>query len=127
MLDGKPLGAYRPEELSRKRAVLSQHNTISLSFAVEELVLMGRYPHFARQPGRDDMLAVRNAMEETGITHLRGRAYNTLSGGEQQRVQLARVLAQVSDVRGGGLFLADPTVESEERWVGKEGVSTCRY
>src|SRR3546814_2476571 len=44
MLYGKPLGAYRPEELSRKRAVLSQHNTISLSFAVDELVLMGRYP-----------------------------------------------------------------------------------
>src|SRR3546814_15517931 len=101
MLDGKPLGAYRPEELSRKRAVLSRHNTISLSFAVEELVLMGRYPHFARQPGRDDMLAVRNAMEETGINHLRGRAYNTLSGGEQKRVQLARVVAERKSVEWG--------------------------
>lgn len=108
LLGGKPLSDYDPAELARKRAVLSQHNTISLSFQVEELILMGRYPHFSGQPGAEDLLAVGQAMEETGIAHLAGRAYNTLSGGEQQRVQLARVLAQIYNVPGGCLFLDEP-------------------
>lgn len=107
-LDGKPLQEFRSSELARKRAVLSQHHTISLSFLVEELVLMGRYPHFSGQPGPEDLLIVRQAMAETGIAHLAGRTYSTLSGGEQQRVQLARVLAQVYDVPGGYLFLDEP-------------------
>lgn len=109
LLDGKPLGAYQAEELAQKRAVLSQHNTISLSFKVEELVLMGRYPHFSGRPGAGDFLAVRQALRETGTEHLAGRAYNTLSGGEQQRVQLARALAQLYDAPHGCLFLDEPT------------------
>lgn len=108
LLHGKPLPAYEPGELARRRAVLSQHNTISLSFEVEELVLMGRYPHFSGRPADKDFYAVQQAMKETGIEHLTGRAYNTLSGGEQQRVQLARALAQVFDVPDACLFLDEP-------------------
>jgi len=48
-------------------------------------------------------------MIETGITHLASRDYNTLSGGEQQRVQLARVLAQIYDAKNACLFLDEPT------------------
>lgn len=108
-IDKKELENYRLEDLARKRAVLSQHNTISISFVVDELVMMGRYPHFDHQPAAKDYHIVKQVMEETGITHLSGRDYNTLSGGEQQRVQLARVIAQVYDHPNACLFLDEPT------------------
>ncbi|MBB6502463.1 heme ABC transporter ATP-binding protein [Pedobacter cryoconitis] len=106
---GQNLKKYTLPELARQRAVLSQHHTISISFMVDELVMMGRYPHFEQQPGPHDQEVVQKVMEETGITHLSGRDYNTLSGGEQQRVQLSRVLAQVYDCPDACLFLDEPT------------------
>lgn len=109
LLQDKALDAYKLADLARTRAVLSQHNTLSISFRVSELVMMGRYPHFEQQPGIRDIEVVRNVMEETGITHLASRDYNTLSGGEQQRVQLARVVAQVYDSPNACLFLDEPT------------------
>ena len=53
-LNGLPLESYKLEELAKTRAVLSQHNTISISFVVDELVMMGRYPHFDQRPGPAD-------------------------------------------------------------------------
>lgn len=107
--NGKNINHIPASELAKMRAVLSQHNTVSVSFMVKELVLMGRYPHFDIKPSPHDMDIVNLVMQETGITHLAGRDYNTLSGGEQQRVQLARVIAQIWDVPGGFLFLDEPT------------------
>ncbi|MBB5634860.1 iron complex transport system ATP-binding protein [Pedobacter cryoconitis] len=109
LLRGQELKQYKLPELARQRAVLAQQNTISISFIVNELVMMGRYPHFEHQPGLHDAEVVKKVMEETGITHLSGRDYNTLSGGEQQRVQLARVLAQIYDCPDACLFLDEPT------------------
>lgn len=106
---GLNLQQYKLPELAKQRAVLSQHNTISVSFIVNELVMMGRYPHFDHVPAAGDIAIVKKAMEETGVTHLAGRDYNTLSGGEQQRVQLARVIAQIYDCADGCLFLDEPT------------------
>jgi iron complex transport system ATP-binding protein len=100
---------FKQVELARLRAVLAQHNTISMAFQVRELVLMGRYPHFDSHPTEYDCEIVRLSMEETDIIHLADRDYNTLSGGEQQRVQLARVIAQIYNVRNGFLFLDEPT------------------
>lgn len=108
-INEKALNDYRLEDLAKTRAVLSQHNTLSVSFQVNELVLMGRYPHFKQKPTEEDFRIVREAMEETGITHLASRDYNTLSGGEQQRVQLARVIAQIYDSPNACLFLDEPT------------------
>lgn len=109
MLGGQYLKKYSLPELARRRAVLSQQNTISISFIVNELVMMGRYPHFEHQPGPEDYEIVKQVMEETGITYLSARDYNTLSGGEQQRVQLSRVLAQIYDCPDACLFLDEPT------------------
>lgn len=105
----QPIASYKLSELAKFRAVLAQSNTLSISFKVHELVLMGRYPHFENNPTPADTEIVRAVMEETGITAFADRDYNTLSGGEQQRVQLARVIAQIYDQPQGLLFLDEPT------------------
>jgi iron complex transport system ATP-binding protein len=109
LLKGRNLQSFKLSDLARQRAVLSQQNTISVSFMVRELVMMGRYPHFEQQPSPKDIDIVNAVMEETGISHLSYRDYNTLSGGEQQRVQLSRVLAQIYDCPDACLFLDEPT------------------
>lgn len=105
----RELGSYSLKQMALMRSVLTQHHTISLSFTVKELVLMGRYPHFDSQPTPHDIDMVNQAMQASGITHLADRTYETLSGGEQQRVQLARVIAQIKDIKGAWLFLDEPT------------------
>ncbi|MBS7564104.1 heme ABC transporter ATP-binding protein [Mucilaginibacter sp. Bleaf8] len=109
MFNKRDLVNYMLKELAGMRSVLTQQHTVSLSFMVKELVMMGRYPHFDNQPSAHDVSIVEQAMQITGITHLMVRGYDTLSGGEQQRVQLARVLAQILDVPGAWLFLDEPT------------------
>jgi iron complex transport system ATP-binding protein len=108
-INEQALNSYKLADLARIRAVLSQHHTLSVSFLAEELVMMGRYVHFDHQPTDQDKKIVKQVMQETGITHLAGRHYNTLSGGEQQRVQLARVIAQIYDCPNACLFLDEPT------------------
>ncbi len=105
----QPIGTYKLDQLARFRSVLAQQNTISISFKVQELVMMGRYPHFDNTPTENDKEIVKAVMTETGITEFANRDYNTLSGGEQQRVQLARVIAQIYDQPEGILFLDEPT------------------
>ncbi|MCS7017708.1 MAG: heme ABC transporter ATP-binding protein [Cytophagales bacterium] len=96
---GKPLHSFSNMEMAKIRAVLSQQQQVSLPFVCEELVMMGRYPHFNGHPTKTDHEIVAFAMRQADVAHLQGRVYQTLSGGEQQRVQLARVLAQITDRR----------------------------
>lgn len=106
---GKDLKKYKLNELAQLRAVLAQQNSISLSFTVREIVLMGRYPFYDASPGKHDYQIVELCLEKTGIAAFADRLFPTLSGGEQQRVQLARTLAQIWEVKGGYLFLDEPT------------------
>jgi iron complex transport system ATP-binding protein len=74
--------------------------------------MMGRYPHFGRVPSPHDREIVRDALELVGMTEKEAQPYPTLSGGEQQKVQLARVLAQIWSPGAHGhryLFLDEPT------------------
>jgi iron complex transport system ATP-binding protein len=57
--------------------------------------MMGRYPHYGRVPTTHDRDIVERALEIVGMSEKRDQPYPTLSGGEQQKVQLARVLAQI--------------------------------
>ncbi len=89
------LTQWKNQELAKCRAVLSQHYQVTLPFTVEQIVMMGRYPHFKNHPLPIDHAIVKESLEFAGITHLKARNYLTLSGGEQQRTQIARVLSQL--------------------------------
>ncbi|HEY9449465.1 MAG TPA: ATP-binding cassette domain-containing protein [Gemmatimonadaceae bacterium] len=104
---------YTAPALARKRAVLSQRVELAFPLSVEDVVLMGRYPHYGRTPSRRDRDIVSRALELVGMTSKRRQQYTTLSGGEQQKVQLARVLAQIWNYdeprEPKYLFLDEPT------------------
>ncbi|CAN5163754.1 heme ABC transporter ATP-binding protein [soil metagenome] len=110
-LGGRELGGIRSAELARLRSVLTQENTVSFPFLVSEVVAMGRSPWARTAEGRDDIAAVAEAMDAADITHLSGRRYTQLSGGEKARVSLARVLAQRTPV----MFLDEPTASLDLR------------
>lgn len=82
-------------ELSRFRAVLSQTAELAFPLSVWEVVMMGRYPHFSGTPSKNDDKACEEAMRLFDVWQLAERNYLTLSGGEKQRVQFARVMAQI--------------------------------
>ena len=110
------LATYDGGELARTRAVLSQHVDLAFPLPVTDVVMMGRYPHFGRVPSERDRTIVRDALATVGMSGKDAQSYPTLSGGEQQKVQLARVLAQIWRVDGDAgvpahryLFLDEPT------------------
>jgi iron complex transport system ATP-binding protein len=115
LYDGKPVASFGANELARKRAVLSQHVELAFPLPAGEVVMMGRYPHYDRVATVRDHEIVRRALELVEMTDKREQPYPTLSGGEQQKVQLARVIAQIwpYDDRGPDdhrwLFLDEPT------------------
>jgi iron complex transport system ATP-binding protein len=97
--------------LARRRAVMSQLPELHFPIRVDDIVMMGRYPHFSFRPSRQDEHICRRAMERLSILSLSGRDYLTLSGGEKQRVQFARALAQIWEPPAEGsryLFLDEP-------------------
>lgn len=93
---GRDSRHWSPRERGRHIAFLSQEPEKPLGFSVQDYVAMGRFPHLGpfRGPGRSDRQLVDLEMEQWILTHLRHRSVSTLSGGEFQRVRLARALVQ---------------------------------
>ena len=106
-LAGTPLADWPTETLARYRAVMRQNTQPGFDWPVEAVVGMGRAP-WTRSP---EASVVEDVMALTGCLPLAGRRYSALSGGEQQRIQLARALAQLwcDGAPRGWLFLDEPT------------------
>lgn len=111
--NGKALTDYSSGELAKKRGVLRQQYQMLLPFTAQQIIEMGRYPHFGNRLSARCKAVIEEVASYTGVSHLLERNYLTLSGGEQQRVQLARVLAQVWDApEGEQLIMLDEPVSA---------------
>lgn len=91
----RPINDITLSELAIIRAVLSQHSELAFPLTVAEVVMMGRYPHYTGKPEQKDKMACDEAMRFFDIANMKDRNYMTLSGGEKQRVQFARVVTQI--------------------------------
>jgi iron complex transport system ATP-binding protein len=97
-LDGVDLKSLGRAAVARRIAVVPQETQLAFDYSVLEMAVMGRYPHLAtfQVEGPDDLALARDALRATGTEHLESRPFNTLSGGEKQRVVIAGALAQFS-------------------------------
>ncbi|MDR0723243.1 MAG: ABC transporter ATP-binding protein [Treponema sp.] len=106
-LDGRDMRTLPLKETAKKMGVVSQHNYYNFDFTVREIVLMGRVPH--KKPmepdNPTDFSVVDEALKTVEMESFADRQFSTLSGGEQQRIILARALAQQTKC----LILDEPT------------------
>lgn len=118
-LSGRQLAQYKPLDLARRRAVMPQSASVAFDFTVRAIVELGRYPHAGNSDRATDTRIVAQALELADAAHLAPRLYRGLSGGEQQRVQAARAMAQVWEEREDGsprfLLLDEPTASLDLR------------
>lgn len=104
-LNGALLRNIDPRSLARARAVLPQGHVVALGMGVSTVVELGRV---ARDIDPQLIAIVELALKQAQAWHLRSRRFDTLSGGEQARVQLARVFAQLWDCHCGMVLLDEP-------------------
>lgn len=108
LLDGTDLEDLTKKEIAQKIAVVPQTNEINFSFTVRDIVSMGRMPFQRMMSGSsaDDEKIIDDAISKTGLSKFAKRHINTMSGGERQRVIIARAIAQSPKI----LLMDEPTL-----------------
>ncbi|MGF1533968.1 MAG: heme ABC transporter ATP-binding protein [Bernardetiaceae bacterium] len=93
-INQKPLHTYNSQSLSKVRAILPQQSFVNFPFTVAQIVSIGRYAHPDTPPDQNQHI-VEQVLQYTDLLALKDRNYQSLSGGEQQRAQMARLMAQL--------------------------------
>ena len=108
LIDGEPLASLSPRQLATRRAVLLQSNDVSFAFTVQDVVAMGRNPW---PPDVRDEAILASSIGSLDLQEVAHRPYRELSGGEQARASLARVVAQDTPI----VLLDEPTAALDIR------------
>lgn len=105
LIDDKDIKDYKANELSKRMAILTQTNHITMKLTVRELVAFGRFPHSGSRLKAEDYVHVDNAIAYMELEEFQDRFIDELSGGQRQRAYIAMVIAQDTEY----VFLDEPT------------------
>lgn len=111
-LNEKEINEYSVKDLAKNLAVLSQNQKVSFDFTVKEIVEMGLYAKSSSLSKKEIRERIDNSLEEVGMFGFKDKSFLVLSGGEMQRVLIARAIAQETDI----LILDEPTNHLDIRY-----------
>ncbi len=106
-INDKHLKKQTNKEIAKELAVVSQEFEYGFEFTVRDIVMMGRYPlkEFYERENEHDEDILNDSLKKVGVFELKHRSFSTLSGGEKQRVLIARAIAQETDF----IIMDEPT------------------